>query len=111
MKEIDTTRGLEAALAEDRAILYKHSPVCGLSARARRQIDRFKENFPDAPVFLIDVIAHRSVSNEVESRLGIRHESPQIILVHDGEPVADASHHEVRADTMGDWWDGDVVLG
>lgn len=111
MKTIQTLEELESALAPDRVILFKHSTRCGLSTRARRQIQTFMENFPAAPVFLIDVIAHRPVSDAIEARLGIRHESPQAIFVEGGDPRRNAAHHGVRAEVLGSWWQDDVRSG
>ncbi|MFW6083988.1 MAG: bacillithiol system redox-active protein YtxJ [Gemmatimonadota bacterium] len=105
MKTIRSLEALDRVLARDRVLLYKHSTRCGLSTRAQRQIRRFMENFPAAPVYLVDVIADRSVSDAIEARLGIRHETPQAILVEDGDPLRDASHRGVRADVLTAWWE------
>lgn len=91
-------------MTADRAILFKHSTRCELSASAWLHIERFEENFPAAPVFIVDVIRHRSVSDEAESRLQVRHESPQAILVEDGQAVQQASHRGVRLKTLTEWW-------
>lgn len=105
MKTIQSLDELETVLARDRALLYKHSTRCGLSTRAKRQIRAFMENFPAAPVYLVDVIADRSVSDEIEDRLGIRHESPQAILVEGGNPRHSATHRGVRAEVLAAWWE------
>ena len=91
---------LERVLAEPVAILYKHSPLCGLSAIAAREVRRFVEEGPGTPVYLLDVIRERSLAREVERRLGIRHESPQAIVLRRGRPVWDASHRGVTADGL-----------
>lgn len=105
MKPIPDPETLEAALGRERAILYKHSTRCGLSTLARRQIEEFTEEFPGAEVFLVDVIADRDISDGIERRLGVRHESPQVILVERGKPRRHASHRGVRADVLIGWWE------
>lgn len=110
MKIIQSLEELDRVLERDRVLLYKHSTRCGLSTGARRQIQAFMENFPGAPVYVVDVIADRSVSDEIERRLGIRHESPQAILVECGDPRRSAAHREVRADVLTSWWEGGAHL-
>lgn len=43
------------------------------------------------------VIEDRPVSNEIAARLGVKHESPQAILVRGGKAVWHASHRQVTA--------------
>ncbi|MBK5099311.1 MAG: DUF2847 family protein, partial [Gemmatimonadetes bacterium] len=38
--------------------------------------------------------------NSIADRLGIRHQSPQIILLADGQPVWNASHGAVTAEIL-----------
>ncbi len=104
MKTIQSLEDLESVLSQDRALVYKHSTRCGLSTRARRQIQTFMEKFPAAPVYVVDVIADRPISDAIEESLGIRHESPQAILVEGGNPRRSAAHREVRADVLASWW-------
>ncbi len=88
---------LDEALARPLAILFKHSPRCGISAAAHAEIDRFVEAHPDVPVYRIDVLEARPLSNAVAERFGIVHQSPQAILCRDGRAVWDASHYSVTA--------------
>jgi bacillithiol system protein YtxJ len=89
--------GLEAACLAETAVIYKHSPRCGFSLAALYQVRRFMEAEPAVPVYTIDVVADRDVAREVERRLGVRHESPQVILLKTGVPVWDAAHGGVTA--------------
>jgi len=88
---------LDEALQAPRALLFKHSPACWISARAARQVERFASTQPDTPVYVIDVIAHRDVSRHIAERLGIRHMSPQVILLREGIPAWNADHFGVTA--------------
>jgi bacillithiol system protein YtxJ len=90
----------EQALACDRAFLFKHSTMCGTSTRAYRQVSSFEEVDGSIPVFLIDVIGERNLARAIADRLGIRHQSPQIILLTGGKPVWHASHGAVTAEIM-----------
>lgn len=55
---------------------------------------------PGIPVFLVDVLSQRPLSRRIAAILGIRHESPQIIVLRRGAPLWHASHYDVTADTL-----------
>jgi bacillithiol system protein YtxJ len=77
------------------AVLYKHSPTCGLSDIAMDEVTAFLQAHPDVPVHLVDVLSQRAVSNAVESALGIRHESPQAFVFREGVVRWHGSHRRV----------------
>ena len=51
----------------------------------------------------IDVIAQRSLSMELAEDLKIRHESPQLILISEGNVLAHGSHQTVTETTVDSW--------
>ena len=89
--------GLEAALGKPLAVLYKHSPLCGLSALAARQVEQFMRSRPDVPVYQVDVVRDRALSRELARRLATRHESPQALVLRAGDVVWSGSHGNVTA--------------
>ena len=91
---------LEPVWREPLAVLYKHSPLCGLSAMAEQEVRAFVRTNPDVPVYLVDVIRSRPLSQEVERRLEVRHESPQAFVLRGGEVVWHGSHRAVTADRL-----------
>jgi bacillithiol system protein YtxJ len=91
---------VDGALGQDVAVVYKHSPVCNLSTVSLREVKRFIEAHPSVPVYFIDVIAHRDVSNRVADLTGIRHHSPQAIVFRSGRPVWDGDHFDVTAEAL-----------
>ncbi len=97
---------LDAAIAESRerpVLVFKHSRSCGISCEAldelRTHLDRTASG---AAYKLITVQSHRRLSDEVASRFGIRHETPQAILIKDGAPVWTASHFRITAHQLDD---------
>ena len=88
---------LEAALAHPLVVLYKHSPLCGMSVIAAVEVRKFAEEDAAAPVYVLDVLRQRALARSVERRFGIRHESPQVIVLRDGVPVWNASLRGVTA--------------
>jgi bacillithiol system protein YtxJ len=94
---LGTTAELEAALGAPLAVLYKHSPRCGVCVAAEREVRYFAEGHPEVPVYWLDVVAERDLAHLVTARLGVRHESPQVILLEGGAVRLAASHWDVRA--------------
>lgn len=79
------------------AVLYKHSPACWLSARALREVRAFAAGHPHTPVYMLDVLGQPSMAREVAQRYGIRHQSPQAIVLRHGEPDWHGSHGGITA--------------
>ena len=94
---------LEEALHADLAVIYKHSPVCPTSRRAMREIQDFTQRKPEIPVYVVDVVRSRALSQQLESDLGIQHESPQAIVVRRGQPTAHGSHYDVTVGQLELW--------
>ena len=102
IKRMTTVADIDEALGADVAVIYKHSPICNLSASTHQQVHRFVAAHPDARVYIVDVVANRDVSREIADRLGIHHQSPQAIVLRGGEPVWNASHLNVTATALAD---------
>jgi|AntRauTorckE6833_2_1112554.scaffolds.fasta_scaffold03457_5 bacillithiol system protein YtxJ len=82
-------------------IIYKHSYSCGVSLFAKSSLDSGLESIvEEADLHLIDVVAQRQLSKEVAEKTGIRHESPQLIVMHQGHPYWHTSHGGVRKSSL-----------
>jgi bacillithiol system protein YtxJ len=96
MRSLTTLEALDGALAGagDRPILFfKHSETCGLSLQAHEEVlSVLADPAWDVPVYLVSVQAARHVSNAIAARFGVRHASPQALLVRDGEVQWHTSH-------------------
>ena len=76
----------------DPVIIFKHSDSCGISARAYTQMSELAN-----PVGLVTVQTARAVSDELEKRMGLAHETPQVMIVSHGKVAWTASHGQVKA--------------
>ena len=103
-KDINTLEELEGVLAESSkrpALLFKHSVACPISFRAFREFESFLESAdPGVAYGLITVQTARPVSDEAATRLRLRHETPQAILVDNGREVWNASHHAITSESL-----------
>lgn len=96
--ELSSTEKLEQLFTESHnrpVILFKHSRSCGISSGVFRIVSEV-----DAEINLVTIQTHRSISNEIAARTGIRHESPQAIVLKDGAPVYFASHYDIDPDEL-----------
>ena len=84
------------------ALIFKHSPTCGVSARALKEVERYRDAHPETTVYLIDVIRERAFSLRVAGDLQIGHASPQVIVVREGQAAWSESHWRIDADTIAD---------
>jgi len=105
MEPLESEAGLAACLAASADVpvfILKHSTACPISAGAKGRVADFLADPPEncPAVYLVKVIESRSVSNAIADRLGVRHQSPQLILVKDGQAVWDASHHRITGENM-----------
>lgn len=85
-----------------RVFIFKHSSRCSISSIAKLRLEDHWDNSlsEDSGVYLIDVINHRDISNEVASYFQVHHESPQILLIENGECTHDASHFDITVEEI-----------
>lgn len=81
-------------------LLMKHSRTCGTSAMAYDELETFREGRPHVDVVIVDVFADRALSREIASHFGVRHESPQALLLVDGRVAWHGSHYRVTAEAL-----------
>ena len=79
-------------------LIFKHSTTCSIS---RAALDRLERNWvadevPDLEPFFLDLKKYRHVSNAVAGQFNVVHESPQAILIQDGQAIYHASHFSIE---------------
>jgi bacillithiol system protein YtxJ len=84
----------------EKSLLFLHDPFCPTSARAARQITAFGK-----PVHLINVSTQPELTEEVEQRTGIKHESPQAFVFSNGRPFWFASHGRITSAGLNEAWE------
>jgi bacillithiol system protein YtxJ len=80
--------------------VFKHSTRCPISASRWRVIQDLAEKESRAAFHRVLVIEDRPVSRHVAQETGVRHQSPQAILLHQGKPTWDASHYSITEEGM-----------
>lgn len=103
--ELHEERDLEKLLErshKDPVVVFKHSTQCSRSAAAYEEFQAFIADNPATACVTVLVIEDRAISDELEDRFGIRHESPQAIVLSNGIPVWHANHFAITAKALED---------
>lgn len=80
-------------------VIFKHSTRCGTSALAKSRMERnFTGN--DIEFYLLDLIKYRNLSNKIAEVFHVYHESPQVLLIKNGECIYDESHLGINMDEI-----------
>lgn len=79
---------------QEPVVILKHSTRCSISHMAKARLDR--ESLPEGIRFYyLDLIAHRDISNALAEKFSVHHESPQILLIKNGDCIYDESHNGI----------------
>jgi bacillithiol system protein YtxJ len=83
---------------EQPVIIFKHSTTCSISAAAKGKLERqwADAGLSDVKLYYLDLLRYRPISTEIAQKFGVQHESPQLLLIQDGECRYDASHMGIR---------------
>ena len=100
LREVRDEAELRAAMASPEFLLFKHSLICPVSARAFREYAAFVDGGAGVPTAWVDVIGQRPLSRAVETDTGVAHESPQALLFRGGSVVWSASHGGITRKTL-----------
>ncbi|WP_326983506.1 bacillithiol system redox-active protein YtxJ [Chryseobacterium sp. MYb264] len=98
-KKIEDEADLKAAIENSNTHkigIFKHSTSCFISKTVLRNFEKEVENQDEkVELYYLDLLAHRPLSNKIAEDLGIRHESPQFIVIENGKAVNNASHQDI----------------
>ncbi len=79
------------------AVIFKHSTRCSISRFALKQFEKDFDLEDNVDAYFLDLLEHRDISNEIASRFGVYHQSPQLLLIKEGKSVYDVSHDAINA--------------
>lgn len=79
--------------------IFKHSTRCSISSMVKSRLEKASPS-GDVDFYYLDLIAHRALSNKVAETFNVYHESPQILLIRNGECIYDESHLGISMDDI-----------
>ena len=80
-------------------VIFKHSTRCAISSMAKSRLDG-EETPENIKFYYLDLLAYRPISNKVAEMFSVHHESPQVLLIKNGECTFEESHNGIRMDEI-----------
>lgn len=88
---------------ENYSVIFKHSTRCSISMMAKKRFELDWDSIPEAiDLYFLDLISYRDISAEVAELFQVHHESPQLLLIKNGECILDSSHGDISAEEVAD---------
>ena len=89
LTSLDQIQGIDRLPSNKIALIFKHSTSCSISHIARKRLLIFSEkedlNQVGLEIYYLDLLAHRNISNYIAHHYSVHHESPQVLLIRNGE--------------------------
>ncbi len=83
------------------SVIFKHSSRCSISMMAKRRFEQDWDALPeDTAIYFLDLLNYRELSAHIADLFHVRHESPQLLLIKDGECVLHQSHSDICVDEV-----------
>ncbi len=83
--------------SEKPILLFKHSTSCSISRMALKNFENEFDLHEKMDTYFLDLLNFRAISNEIASKFGVVHQSPQILLIKNGVSIYDSSHDRIDA--------------
>lgn len=100
--ELTKTDQIDQAIKESykkTVLFFKHSTRCSISMMI---LNRLEQNWRDCDIkpYYLDLLAYRTISDSIETKLAIIHQSPQAILIKNGQVIYHESHNGINFVSM-----------
>jgi len=96
---IEQLEQIKAASYTTPQVIFKHSTTCSISRMALDSFER-AEAPENVDFHYLDLLNFRAISNEIATFFQVHHESPQLLLIKDGECIYDESHYGIMMDEL-----------
>ncbi|HQU82794.1 MAG TPA: bacillithiol system redox-active protein YtxJ [Pyrinomonadaceae bacterium] len=95
LDSLETLEEIIQSSNEKPVVLFKHSVTCPISFDVYNEVSNVGKD-----IYLVVVQSARAISNSIAEKTNIRHESPQAIILKNGEVVYHASHYDISSDDI-----------
>jgi bacillithiol system protein YtxJ len=101
---ISSAHDLEAIIERSHSVpclILKHSTTCPISSMAKNRLEK-QWDLPESSLepYYLDLLRHRDLSNAIAEEFGVRHESPQVLVIKKGRCIYNASHLDIRINEL-----------
>ena len=80
-------------------LIFKHSTRCSISIMAKSRLDR-EDSVPDMDFYYLDLLQFRDLSKKIAEVFSIVHQSPQVLLIKNGECVYEETHNAINMEEI-----------
>lgn len=85
---------------ENAILIFKHSTRCPVSRMALKEVEQGVINTKKIMGYYLDLLNYRNISNEIAIKFNVEHQSPQVLLIKDGEVYYVSSHEMIESETI-----------
>ena len=94
--DLQSIESVQQLFHDSLAVLFKHSTRCPISMWAKVEFDTFAASYEsEGKLYYLDVITYRDISNEIADKTGVAHQSPQVLVLKNGNVIWHASHWNI----------------
>lgn len=77
-------------------LIFKHSTRCPISSMALSRVENKWNDDPKIPIYYLDLIKYREISNKIAETFDVEHQSPQVLLIKNGQCFYNTSHSSIN---------------
>ncbi len=83
------------------SVIFKHSTRCSISMMVKKKFELDWDAIPkNTPLYFLDLLNYRDISNAIADVFHVHHQSPQVLLIKNGECISESSHGEISAEEI-----------
>jgi bacillithiol system protein YtxJ len=97
LKTLTQLEQLREESKEKTALIFKHSTSCSISKTALSRLERNwnERELPPVMPYYLDLLSFRAISNSIAEAFDVEHQSPQVLIIKNGESIYDRSHLDI----------------
>lgn len=79
-------------------VIFIHNTTCPISKRVRSKFEQDANLLTGVQdVYFLDLLAHQNISDEIAEDFKVKHQSPQLLLIKDGECIYNEALYDISA--------------
>ena len=101
LKETSQLKEIIELSKEKIVVIFKHSTRCGISSGVLSKFEKATDaSIETVAFYYLDLIQYRNLSNEIAKTFNVHHQSPQAIVIKNGEVIKHASHYDIISNLL-----------
>lgn len=96
LEELDQLNEIKELSKLEPVLIFKHSTRCGISTMVKKRFEKtFDDSMSELKTYYLDLLMYRDISNEIEAKFNVMHQSPQLLVMKNGIVLEHASHYDI----------------